>query len=167
MPGSSLEESEGVFAVTGAEAEVFNFEVEHLRMRTFGCDARTDCWMVGYGIGYMGWILDMFNFEVENLRMRTFGCDGCLMVGYLDRAPCYISWMVGYMGWIWDRLWDGWIYGPAEAYWLDGWIYRLDIWDGCGKDCGMIGYKGSGDLASRSSDEPNTLAPSKVKVGVT
>ena len=70
--------------------------------------------------------------------MRKFGCDGCLMVGYLDRAPCYISWMVGYMGWIWDRLWDGWIYGPAEAYWLDGWIYRLDIWDGCGIDCGMI-----------------------------
>ena len=34
-------------------------------MRTFGCDARTDCWMVGYGIGcwmvgYMGWILDGF-----------------------------------------------------------------------------------------------------------
>ena len=47
----------------------FNFEVENLWMRTFGCDARTDCWMVGYGIGcwmldiwvgYMGWILDGF-----------------------------------------------------------------------------------------------------------
>ena len=35
MPGSTLEESEGVFAVTSAQAEVLNFKMEHLRMRLF------------------------------------------------------------------------------------------------------------------------------------
>ena len=43
IPGSTLEESEGVFAVTCAQAEVLNFKVEHLEknknhlsMRIFG-----------------------------------------------------------------------------------------------------------------------------------
>ena len=33
IPGSTLEESEGVFAVTCAQAEVLNFKVEHLERK--------------------------------------------------------------------------------------------------------------------------------------
>ena len=58
-------------------------------MRTFGCDARTDCWMVGYGIGcwmvgYLGWI---------------YGVD----IGWV------FGWMVGYMGYVvgWLNNWTG------------------------------------------------------------
>ena len=54
--------------------------------------------------------------------------------------------MVGYVDWAPDQ---------QMLYWLD-------VWD----EYGMVGNMCSGDLASRSFDEPNTLAPSKVKVRI-
>ena len=88
-------------------------------MRTFGCDARTDCWMVGYRIGcwvvgYLGWIYGVdigwvFGWMVGYMGnvvgwLNIWTGHSAILVGCLDIR-------VGYMEWIWERLWDGWIYG--------------------------------------------------------
>ena len=65
MPGSTLEESEGVFAVTSAQAEVLNFKVEHLRMRMVGFCVTDDRLLDGRIYKEIAWPVKVYTCSLD------------------------------------------------------------------------------------------------------